>query len=175
MDPNYRILPPEEDAPAAQAFRVERENGTRYYAYQYPHAAIAGTVVVWDTHREAVLMLRRAGEPYKDHWCFPGGFLDPGHESLEETAARELWEEARVRVAAGDLQLIDIRSKPDRDPRDHVIDVGYYVELENPDAELGEEGTDLQWMKADKVAGLDMAFDHEQLWQNVLEFHKRQP
>jgi 8-oxo-dGTP diphosphatase len=168
-----RILPPEEGAPPAQVFRVETADGGRFFAYKYTHAAMAATAVVWDRSRDAVLMIKRAGDPYRGHWCFPGGFLDPGRESLEETASRELREEAGVIVAPEALELIDVRSRPDRDPRDHVVDVGYFAELDNPPSKMGDEALDLRWVRADEVAGLPIAFDHDQLWRAVLRRRQR--
>ena len=44
------ILPPEPDAPGGNAFRVRAADGEMYYAYRYPHPAVAATVVVFDPH-----------------------------------------------------------------------------------------------------------------------------
>lgn len=44
-----------------------------------------------------ILMVKRAHEPFLGHWCIPGGFSDFG-EHPEDTARRELLEEAGVRV-----------------------------------------------------------------------------
>jgi ADP-ribose pyrophosphatase YjhB (NUDIX family) len=39
-----------------------------------------------------VLLIRRGGHPFKDHWALPGGFLQRG-ETIDECAFRELKEE----------------------------------------------------------------------------------
>ncbi len=52
-------------------------------------AASASTVLV---RGRQLLVIRRAREPGKGLFCFPGGFVDP-QETLEQTAARELMEE----------------------------------------------------------------------------------
>lgn len=73
--------------------------------------------------RLSVLLIRRGGEPYKDRWALPGGFLQAGRESAEQTAARELWEETGVRDAY--LKQLYTFSHPKRDPRTHVISIAY--------------------------------------------------
>lgn len=51
-----------------------------------------------------VLILKRspAVGTYANHWCFPGGRIDPG-ESPESAAVRELKEETSLKAKEGDL------------------------------------------------------------------------
>jgi len=51
-----------------------------------------------------LLVCRRAHEPGRGKWTVPCGFLEVG-ETLQEAAARETLEEAKVRVAARSLEL----------------------------------------------------------------------
>ncbi len=62
--------------------------------YQNPRVVV-GSVVA---HDGRVLLCRRAIEPRRGFWTLPAGFLELG-ETPEEGAAREAWEEARVRLA----------------------------------------------------------------------------
>jgi ADP-ribose pyrophosphatase YjhB (NUDIX family) len=50
------------------------------------------------------VLLRRAFDPGKDLWTFPGGFVDLG-ESVEEAAARELLEEAGLKASVSPADL----------------------------------------------------------------------
>ena len=168
------LLPPEPDAPPANEFRVRATDGTIYYAYRYPHPAVATAVVLWDRSREAFLLIKREFEPFKDHYTFPGGFLDPGRETIEQTAVRELLEEAGVRVSPEDLRLLDVRSDPQRDPRDHVLDISVYVEVDSVEAAALDEATEVRWAKPHEIADLPLAFDHAQLWQNVQAWLRKQ-
>ncbi|MEX2226984.1 MAG: NUDIX domain-containing protein [Dehalococcoidia bacterium] len=43
-----------------------------------------------------VLLIRRSGEPFREFWALPGGFLAEG-ESLDAAAARKLFDETGVR------------------------------------------------------------------------------
>jgi ADP-ribose pyrophosphatase YjhB (NUDIX family) len=48
------------------------------------------------------VLLRRAFDPGKDLWTFPGGFVDLG-ETVEEAAHRETREEIDVAIELGEL------------------------------------------------------------------------
>ncbi|MEE9551404.1 MAG: NUDIX domain-containing protein, partial [Gammaproteobacteria bacterium] len=48
------------------------------YSYDYPHPALTTDVVIFTIRDQQLelLLIRRAGEPYKDSWALPGGFVD---------------------------------------------------------------------------------------------------
>ncbi len=162
------LLPPESGSPPALAFRVQTGDGKVYHAYEYPHPAVAATVVLHDVNRGAFLLVRRAREPFAGCFAFPGGFLEVGLERIEETAARELFEETGVEVDPDALRLIDVRSDPRRDPRDHVFDIAYYIERENVEAEALDETDAIHWATPEELdKGLPLAFDHSELWRNT--------
>lgn len=173
-DPLYRqravLLPPPLDAPPANVFRVRTTNGDTFHAYEFPHPAVAATVVVQDVARSAFLAVQRAIEPYRGRYAFPGGFLDVGRERIEETASRELFEEVGLRVAPEDFTLIDVRSDPRRDPRDHVLDIAFYAEVDGAHAKALDEVAAIRWFTAEELdAGVPFAFDHDVLWQHTRE------
>ena len=51
---------------------------------------------------ERVLLVRRDTEPGRGLWSLPGGYVDRG-EKVEDAAAREVWEEVRLRVRVASL------------------------------------------------------------------------
>lgn len=59
-----------------------------------------------------VLCIRRAIEPHVGRLALPGGYMDVG-ETWQQAAARELWEEAGVRIDAAELKLFDVLNSPD--------------------------------------------------------------
>lgn len=72
----------------------------------YPERPIVGVgaVVLRDG---AVLLVRRAQEPCKGEWTFPGGMVELG-ETTRAAAERETLEETGVRVRAGEvLEVVD--------------------------------------------------------------------
>jgi 8-oxo-dGTP diphosphatase len=72
----------------------------------YPERPIVGVgaVVLRDG---AVLLVRRAQEPCKGEWTFPGGMVELG-ETTRHAAERETLEETGIRVRAGEvLEVVD--------------------------------------------------------------------
>ena len=70
-----------------------------YDAYFNPKPVAAAIPVTRDGE---IVLLRRAFDPGKDLWTFPGGFVDLG-ESVEEAARREALEEIDAPVELHDL------------------------------------------------------------------------
>jgi ADP-ribose pyrophosphatase YjhB (NUDIX family) len=64
---------------------------------------------------DGVLCVRRAIPPGVGKLALPGGFLDV-HESWQEGAARELFEETGLRVEAAEVETFDVLS-----PRDEPL------------------------------------------------------
>jgi 8-oxo-dGTP diphosphatase len=70
-----------------------------YGAYYNPKPVAAAIPV---TASGEVILLRRAFEPGKDLWTFPGGFVDLG-ETVEQAAHRETREELDIAIELGPL------------------------------------------------------------------------
>lgn len=162
-----KILPPAPDAPVANLFMVEAANGKHYYAYEFPHPSVAATVVLFNTSKNSFLLVKREFNPYKGCFAFPGGFLDVGKEEIEDAAVRELREETGIVLDRSVLQLIDVRSHPKRDPRDHIFDIAYFATVDHAEAIAGDEVSAYKWAHQDEIDGLALAFDHDVLWSRV--------
>jgi ADP-ribose pyrophosphatase YjhB (NUDIX family) len=65
----------------------------KFIHYDNPKPCVGAVIV----RKGRVLLVKRAYEPYKDHWDFPGGFLE-SDENPEEGLKRELAEELKVGV-----------------------------------------------------------------------------
>jgi ADP-ribose pyrophosphatase YjhB (NUDIX family) len=61
---------------------------------------------------DGLLCIRRSIEPFIGHLALPGGFMDVD-ETWQEAAARELWEETGIRVAAEEMRLFDVLGRSD--------------------------------------------------------------
>jgi 8-oxo-dGTP diphosphatase len=137
------------------------------YVYEYPHPAVAADVAVFTLRRGAlhVLLIERAGEPFRGDWALPGGFLQPDEE-LDVCAQRELMEETGV--AADVLVHFGNFSAPDRDPRERVISVAYLALLASDELRVkaDTDAAQAQWFPLDDLPKL--AFDHAVILKQAL-------
>ncbi len=130
------------------------------YSYDYPHPAVTVDIVIF-TIRDGqlkLLLIRRAGEPYRGRWALPGGFIRLD-EDLEQSARRELEEETGV--AGVYLEQLYTFGRPNRDPRERVITVAYYALIPSDRLRI-RAATDAEavgWFGMDEVPAL--AFDHD--------------
>jgi ADP-ribose pyrophosphatase YjhB (NUDIX family) len=86
-----------------------------YGAYYNPKPVAAA---IPTTPQGEIILLRRAFDPGKDLWTFPGGFVDLG-ESVEEAARREVMEELEIEVELG--AVLNVYSRP----QDRVVLIVY--------------------------------------------------
>lgn len=91
-----------------------------------------------DRKKMKLLLVERGEEPFKGCFSLPGGFLRKG-ETIEETAVRELKEEAGV--IEPKLIELGVYSKPDRDPRGWIISC-CFIALTNTVELATEKGSD---------------------------------
>ena len=132
------------------------------YSYKYPHPAVTTDCVIFgfDGKRLHILLIERGLEPYKGHWALPGGFLRMD-ETVEEGAARELFEETHVKDVY--LEQFRVFSTVDRDPRERVITVAFYALVRQTDYQIlaGDDAARASWFEVDELPPL--AFDHEEI------------
>lgn len=132
------------------------------FTYEHPHPAVAVDVAAFTLKGPtlAVLLVRRAHEPFAGTWALPGGFVEID-ESLRHAAWRELREETGIRAAY--LEQLYAFGQPGRDPRERVISVAY-VALIPPDrfaTTAGSDADDTAWFDLAELPSL--AFDHDRI------------
>lgn len=137
------------------------------YTYDHPHPAVTVDVVVLTIRDDELnaLLIRRAADPFKGEWAFPGGFVDID-EGLEHAARRELREETGLE--AGYLEQLHTFGDPDRDPRERVISVAYFALIPSDRVEprAASDAGSVGWFP---VAGLPrLAFDHREILATAL-------
>ena len=137
----------------------------KQYCYRYPHPAVTTDCVIFgfDGNELKVLLIERGIDPYKGHWAFPGGFLNPD-ESAETGALRELKEETGIESAY--IEQFHTYSAPDRDPRERVITIAYMALVKIQEARGGDDAADAKWFPIDKMPNL--AFDHDLILRDAL-------
>ncbi|HSB08628.1 MAG TPA: NUDIX hydrolase [Blastocatellia bacterium] len=143
------------------------ENRQKVYCYEHPRPALTVDIVLFHPSgaEVEVLLIKRANEPFKGRWAFPGGFVDED-ESLEAAAARELNEETGL--ADTRLEQIGAFGDPGRDPRGHTVSVVFSGILEERIAPSpADDAADARWHSALNPPRL--AFDHGKILSLALE------
>ncbi|MDX1480056.1 MAG: NUDIX domain-containing protein [Woeseiaceae bacterium] len=137
------------------------------YTYDYPHPAVSVDIAIFTIRSDElnVLLIKRAGEPFRGEWALPGGFVEID-EALEDAAARELMEETGVESSY--LEQLYTFGAPDRDPRERVISVAYFALIPSDQIELraASDAEGVGWFAVDGVP--DLAFDHDNILETAL-------
>ncbi len=91
-----------------------------------------------------ILLVKRAGYPYRDQWALPGGFCR-SNEDVYETARRELYEETHVKDAY--INLCGIYGDVGRDPRGWIISHTFMALLDGEKCDLraGSDAWEARW------------------------------
>jgi 8-oxo-dGTP diphosphatase len=135
------------------------------YSYKYPRPSVTVDCILVSPNN-SILLIQRAGEPFKDKWAIPGGFIEMD-ESLEVACHRELEEETGIKV--NKLTQFKAYGAVDRDPRGRTISVVFYSFVDGEiEAKAGDDAANAQWFLLDKLPPL--AFDHYQI---IEEFKKQ--
>ena len=87
----------------------------------YKIPSLTTDIFIFDDNTNFIL-IKRKNDPFKNYWALPGGFVEYG-ESVETAAIREAKEETSIDVEL--IDLVNVYSKPDRDPRGHTITISY--------------------------------------------------
>lgn len=115
--------------------------------YENPKVVV-GAVATWD---DKILLCRRAINPRKGFWTIPAGFLEL-HESADEGAKREAWEEAHAQIDI--IQLLAVYSIP----RISQIQLIYDARLTTPAVAPGIETIELDLFRWEDIPWDDLAF-----------------
>lgn len=139
------------------------------YTYKYPRPAVTDDCVVI-THKAEprVLFIKRGGEPFKDCWAIPGGFMEKD-ETTEQCAVRELKEETSIVIS--DLHQIGVHSKVDRDPRGRTVSVAYLAITDKIQFAVGQDdAAEVKWWLLTALP--EMAFGHDDIMRDVVRLYQ---
>lgn len=121
--------------------------GCGHIHYENPKV-ICGALAI---HQDKVLLCRRAIEPRYGLWTLPAGFMEL-HETMEEGAARETWEEAEGVVNIEQLYcMYNI-------PRIGQIYVLFKGSLQDGQYGVGSESLECGLFSEDEIPWQELAF-----------------
>ncbi|MBE6496862.1 MAG: NUDIX hydrolase [Methanobrevibacter sp.] len=135
----------------------------------YKIPSITTDIFIFDDDLNFIL-IKRKNEPYKDCWAIPGGFVEYG-ETVENAAIREAKEETSIDVEL--MDLVNVYSKPDRDPRGHTITVAYTAKGNFADKKADSDAIDISIFDEKKLDEIDIAFDHKEIIKDCLKTAKK--
>lgn len=124
-----------------------------------------------------ILLITRGAEPFAGKLAFPGGYAEiKDGEDIKETAYRELREETGLSTDSIDLVQFRTYANGKRDPRWYTADVVYYAILSPAQAKKAvidgashDDAASCKWYNARNVNPEDMAFDHKQILEDLVE------
>jgi 8-oxo-dGTP diphosphatase len=111
-----------------------------------------------------VLLVRRKNPPYEGMYALPGGFLEYGEESVEDTVVREVEEETGLRTSV--QKVVGVYSRPDRDPRGHVVTTVFLLRRRGGELKAGDDAAEAGFFPLDTLPPL--AFDHAMILAQAL-------
>lgn len=155
------------------------------FTYPFPMTSTTATMVIINKDTQEILLGKRASsaQMFPDCWSLPGGFLDakskinPGEE-IENTCAREMLEETSIRITQlRRFKLFGVNSDPKDDPRAHVVNLWYLIEITNEEAQQAKAGDDLQelkWVPIESRAQIEeLAFNHSSILLDGITFYNK--
>jgi 8-oxo-dGTP diphosphatase len=118
--------------------------------------ALAADCVIFQG--KGVLLIKRGNEPFKGHYALPGGGVEIG-ETVEQACIREMQEETGLEISR--LRLIGVYSRPDRDPRGHVVSIAFLAEADLSEMKAGSDAAEVELVENWRQCNL--AFDHREI------------
>ena len=108
-----------------------------------------------------ILFVKRKKDPFKEHFVFPGGFVNES-EKVEDAALREVKEETSLSVEL--IDILGVYSDPSRDPRGHIMStvfIGQISTNNKNEAKAGDDAGALQWIDLEDIDNKSFGFDHK--------------
>ncbi len=135
----------------------------------YKKPSLTADIFIFDDEFNFIL-IKRLNDPYKDCWALPGGFVEYG-ESVETAAIREAKEETNIDVEL--QELVNVYSKPDRDPRGHTVTVAYTAKGDFTTKKADSDAKDIGIFNESELDKINIAFDHAQIINDCLNKAKK--
>ncbi|MBI5014440.1 MAG: thiamine phosphate synthase [Deltaproteobacteria bacterium] len=135
----------------------------------------APAVAVVTLRPDAVLLVRRAKEPHRGRWAFPGGSIEPG-ETARDAARREVEEETGLGVQVLDVvEIYDviIPGEPSRGGFHYCIAEFLAVPDDETVPEARSDASEARWVPLDQLGPYGISEMMEQVLRRALEAYAR--
>jgi len=138
-----------------------------YIVYQNPAPGVA--VIVFDS-KGRILLARRKGGRFADHWCIPCGWVE-WDEDLRDAAVREFAEETGFEVVLENVAAVHSNF---HDPQAHSIGIWFYGNIIGGQMNAGDDVSEVAFFDLDDLPE-PLAFPTDRLVLEQLraERHKK--
>ncbi len=109
-------------------------SGCGFIFYRNPVPAVAAII----PNGEKIVLVRRAEEPLRGHWCLPSGFMEL-NETPAECAVREVKEETGLNIRVKELCGANIARD---DPRTQVVLIIFLAEMVGGELQAGDDASE---------------------------------
>lgn len=134
--------------------------------YQSVSATVDVVIFTIEDGELKVLLINRAGEPFRGLWALPGGFLLEG-ENTRSAAQRLLTDKAGVKdVYTEQLYTFDDLK---RDPRGYVLSVSYFALVDRNKIDIQESEKTQKPAFYPVIKLPKLAFDHKEIIEYALK------
>lgn len=135
---------------------------TMKYTHPYTPPTLTVDAVMFQLvdNQLAVLLTKRAADPFKGDWALPGGYCAEGQTTLEALTAvtkRKIGVDIDVQLSY--IEQLYTFDTVARDPRGHAVSVTYMGCGRTIEAVTGEQTA--EWFPVDHLPSL--AYDHEKI------------
>jgi bifunctional NMN adenylyltransferase/nudix hydrolase len=161
-------------AQLVREYKFIKDYRARWAGTPYPPTFVTVDAVV--IHSGHVLLVQRAGEPGRNLWALPGGFVD-GAETLQTAVVRELREETSLQIAdpllKSALRNREVFDHPDRSLRGRTITHAFHFDFpagELPAVRGGDDAGQARWVPISEAMEMDEQFydDHFHILEHFL-------
>lgn len=128
---------------------------------RHPKAAVTADIII-NYKDEGLVFVERGNEPFKGFLALPGGYWEIGRETIEQTAAREAWEETGLEIDPRSLQILGVYSAPKRDPRGPTISTTFFTKVGSGQLRAGDDAKEIYLLDPSVILPR-LAFDHNQM------------
>ena len=126
--------------------------------YKTPKLTVDGVIL----ENGEILLIKRAGEPFKGKWALPGGFVEY-NEKVEDAVIREIREETGVNAEI--KELVGVYSDPKRDPRGHTISIVFLLYIISGEIKYGDDACNAKFFNLKELP--ELSFDHDKIISDV--------
>jgi len=127
-----------------------------------PVKATVGAIITDDSR---ILLELRNIEPFKDHWCIPGGHIEFG-EPVEDAIKREVREETGLEVTT--LHFLDYFTEYFSELDWHAVALVFVARVDGSEQAQESEVRELRWVSPEEALEYKLAFNH----RSVIEAYR---